>query len=326
MLFFFIYYYYLLFFLQTQDTGTYVETIKKSMASLGPQACVSKLLEHTRIAVTQLPGVQIYCRKASSTSELFSRGQSPGRNPTSKQKPDTANRSTVIQKSKSAETFDKLKSGVSNGILGLINTVNTISVPHALKNFSIPSLPSLPVGKRNGNKSSSQESQRKIMKFKEDDSVSREQHSFSQHIEETNQSIKSFYDTSLVDASTLDANVQINNNTIVDNMVKIPESVQVLAKKSENAENLAKKNSESSYWNMLNRLTIKRQGKASTIEVSKKPRRSELNSRTVDLVINIKKATSSESMHKRLTDLCCHLTQYPDCRSIAMQVRQSFKI
>lgn len=290
------------------------------MASLGPQMYLSKLLEQTRITIAQLHGAQIYCRTASSSSELFSRGQSPSRNIDGKQKPESTNQSTIIQKTKPAETFDKLKTGVTTGVMGIMNTVISISMPNALKNISIPSLPSLSLGKKDSKKRDLPESKRKTVKFKEDGTVSRELHSLSQHIEETNDSIKSFYDTTLVDSTEVNNSSQSKNNNARDDITrKIPDTVRVLAEKSENIKELEKKNSDLSYWDMLNKLTTRSKAKNNIVEVSKKPRKSELNSRTVDLVINIKKATSAESMQKRLSDLCSHLKQYPDCRSIAMQ-------
>lgn len=295
------------------------------MASLGPQICLSKLLEQTRISVTQLHGAQVYCRKASSSSELFSRGQSPSRNIGEKQNQGTNDQSTMMQKTKSSDTFDKLRSGVSSGVIGIMNTVHSIGVPNALKNISIPSLSSLPYGKKDAKKHDLQESKRKTVKFKEDVTISREHHSLSQHIEEANEGIKSFYDTTLVNTKAVNNNAESkNNNAQEDTSRKIPDTVQVLAKKSDNIKDLEKKNSDASYWEMLSKLTVRSKAKNSMVEVAKKPKKTELNNRTVDLVINVKKATSAESMLKRLSDLCSHLKQYPDCRSIAVknQVQQ----
>ena len=291
------------------------------MASLGPQICLSKLLEQTRIGITQLHGAQVYCRTASSSSELFSRGQSPSRNIGEKQNSATDNQSTIIQRTKSSDTFDKIRNGVSSGVLGIMNTVHSIAVPNALKNISIPSLPSLSYGIKDAKKRDLQESKRKTVKFKDDITVSRERHSLSQHIEEANEGIKSFYDTTLVNTSEVNNSADSKNNNAQEDIAKkIPDSVRVLAKKSENIKDLEKTNSDATYWEMLSKLTVRSKAKSNVVEVSKKPRKTELNNRTVDLVINVKKATSAESMLKRLSDLCSHLKQYPDCRSIAVKV------
>ena len=290
--------------------------IIKAMASLGHQMCLTKLLEQTCNSVKQLHGAQVCSRTASSSSELFSRGQSPNRTMIDKQKPDATNQTTIIQKS--SYTLEKLRSGVNSGVLGIMNTVHSIGVPIKLKNIAIPSLPSLPYGKKDAKKQGLQETKRKTVKFKEDESIICERHSLSQHIEEANEGIKSFYDTTLVDTKEVNNSAEFKNNNAKEDIAKkIPDTVQVLAKKSDNIKELEKKNSDASYWEMLSKLTVRSKAK---VEVSKKPKRTELNNRTVDLVINVKNATSAESMLKRLTDLCSHLKQYPDCRSIAMKV------
>lgn len=280
------------------------------MACRGSQIWVSKILDQTGVPVSQLPGFNIYCRTVSSNSEIISQGQNSSSNSHSDHKQKNTSQSSAVQERKVENTIDKFKSGISSGVTGILNTVNSISVPQSFKNLSLPNLP--PLSKLTklptlptlpGGKKQEQETQRKLVKPVEvDESIKREQHTFSQHIEETNQSIQSFYDTSLVE----------NKGN-----VKIPETVQVLANKSENAKKLE----TPGYLKMLKipgGITRPKTGTV-TAEAPKKPKKSELDSRTTDLVMNIKTALSLESKQKRMKDLCSHLLQYPDCRSIAMK-------
>ena len=287
----FVHYYFIIYlFFRNKN---YLDLKNITMGTRGPQLCLSKFLDHS---VNYIPGFKPSSRTQISPGSdlLASSGQNTYRCIHSNKKTIGNSGEAIVHDTKDTKPSENALERLKNSVSGILSSASSISIPQPLKNVSLPSL----------NLGQKPEVKRKSVMSKVENNVNREQHTFLQHLEEINESIESFYDT-----------------TIVDKKVKIADSVRVLANKNGNSKHLKDgEGEESSYLKMLKIPSRIVGTKSSVTEAPKKPKKSELDSRTTDLVINIKKASTLESKHKRLQELCSHLLQYPDCRSIAMKV------
>lgn len=142
----------------------------------------------------------------------------------------------------------------------------------------------------------------------------REQHTFEKAMEDTHNSIVSFYDTS----------ASIKSAASVSPIV-LPKDEHV----GSNEKATAKE--EDSSWNVFRQLQLPLPawpfGESSSQTEKKKPlirkdfiSRSSIESRTKAVVLSMKTATSTTSKLIRIREFCKHLQQYPSTQAIAAKV------